>query len=175
MDNFNDALLELKQKRIIKYDSDVSKQLGVAKSAVSEYTKGFRVPSAAFIEKFNAYYGQYGVMLSDVRTKFIESKVVHESKGAPSKLILPKSDYGKNPVSTQKYNFKLAKIAKELNIKKPLSSHIARHTFATLFLTLGGSIEVLSKLLGHTKIGTTQIYGKIINTRIDDEVSRVFG
>lgn len=82
---------------------------------------------------------------------------------------------GKNPVSTQKYNYTLSLIAEEIGLKKSLTSHIARHTFATLFLTLGGSIEVLSKLLGHTKVSTTQIYGKIINSRIDDEVERVFG
>lgn len=66
-------------------------------------------------------------------------------------------------------------IAVSCEITKPLSSHIARHTFAVLFLTLGGSMEVLSKLLGHSKITITQIYGKIIDKRIDDEIDRVFG
>jgi integrase/recombinase XerD len=82
---------------------------------------------------------------------------------------------GKNPVSTQKYNAKLKLIATSCEIEKPLSSHIARHTFAVLFLTLGGSMEVLSKLMGHAKQSVTQIYGKIVDKRIDDEVDRVFG
>lgn len=82
---------------------------------------------------------------------------------------------GPNPVSTQKYNAKLKEIAVDVGITKTLSSHIARHTFAVLFLTLGGSMEVLSKLLGHSKITITQIYGKIIDKRIDDEIDRVFG
>lgn len=82
---------------------------------------------------------------------------------------------GPNPISSQKYNAKLKLIAAECKIEKKLSSHIARHTFAVLFLTLGGSMEVLSKLMGHTSISITQIYGKIVNKRIDDEVDRVFG
>ncbi|MBK6497208.1 MAG: tyrosine-type recombinase/integrase [Saprospiraceae bacterium] len=56
-------------------------------------------------------------------------------------------------------------------IKKPLTTHIARHTFATTVLLANGvSMEATSKMLGHSSIKTTQIYGKIVESRVGDEM-----
>lgn len=46
---------------------------------------------------------------------------------------------------------------------RPITFHSARHTFATISLNLGMPIEVVSSLLGHSDIKTTQIYAKIVN------------
>ncbi len=69
-----------------------------------------------------------------------------------------KKKYCFESISNQKTNDHLKRIAKDCNINKRLSFHVARHTFATLGLTLGIPLEVISKLLGHTDIKTTQIY-----------------
>lgn len=72
-------------------------------------------------------------------------------------------------ISNQKYNSYLKEIADLTNLRKNLTSHIARHTFATtVTLSNGVPIESVSKMLGHTKIATTQIYAKIL----DEKVSR---
>lgn len=48
--------------------------------------------------------------------------------------------------------------------------HLARHTYATMLLTLGVDLYTVSKLLGHTSIKHTQRYAKIISQKKDDAV-----
>jgi site-specific recombinase XerD len=68
------------------------------------------------------------------------------------------------------YNLLLKQWAKKAGIKKNLSSHVARHTFATLALTNGVDLYTVSKLLGHRDIATTQIYAKIIDKKKEEAV-----
>ena len=56
-----------------------------------------------------------------------------------------------------------------------LSFHTARHTFATMMLTLGADLYTTSKLLGHADVKMTQVYAKIINQKKDDAVNLVNG
>lgn len=72
-------------------------------------------------------------------------------------------------VNNTQANRVLKKIALECGIEKNLTWHLARHTFATLALSKGMSIESVSKILGHSNITTTQIYAKIVNTKIANE------
>lgn len=64
-------------------------------------------------------------------------------------------------------NKNLKEIAKKAKINKPLTSHIARHSFATRALRKGMRIEHVSKLLGHSSIKTTQVYAKIVSEELD--------
>ena len=74
-------------------------------------------------------------------------------------------------ISNQKLNAYLKEIADLCGINKNLTFHIARHTFATtITLSNGVPIETVSKLLGHTKIATTQIYAKVIETKVSQDM-----
>ncbi len=75
--------------------------------------------------------------------------------------------------TNQKMNAYLKEIADLCGIKKRLTTHCGRHTYATIMLTKGVSIESVSKMLGHTNITTTQIYAKVLNQKIATEVNRV--
>ncbi len=76
--------------------------------------------------------------------------------------------------SNQKINQYLKEIARILNIKKKLTFHIARHTFATtVTLSNGVPIETVSKLLGHTKLSTTQIYARVVERKVSDDMEEL--
>lgn len=65
--------------------------------------------------------------------------------------------------------------AQKAGISKHISFCTARHTFATMMLTLGADIYTTSQLLGHTDIRTTQIYAKIVNRKKDEAINLVNG
>lgn len=65
--------------------------------------------------------------------------------------------------------------AKAAGISKQFTFHTARHTFATMMLTLGADLYTVSKLLGHTSVRMTQVYAKIVNKKKDDAVNLTNG
>jgi len=79
------------------------------------------------------------------------------------------------PINSNRcYNAYLKEIADICGIKKRLTTHIARHTFATtVLLTNDVPMETAMELLGHTDIRTTQIYGKIVQKKISKDMDRL--
>jgi len=74
-------------------------------------------------------------------------------------------------ITNQRMNSYLKEIADICGIEKNLSFHLARHTFATtITLSKGVPIETVSKMLGHTSIKTTQIYARITDSKIGNDM-----
>ncbi len=74
-----------------------------------------------------------------------------------------------------KVNKNLKLLAADLGVEANLTTYTARHTFATMMLTLGADLYTTSKLLGHADVKMTQVYAKIINQKKDDAVNLVNG
>lgn len=81
-------------------------------------------------------------------------------------------EYVFNVTCNQLTNRNLKSIMVIAEIKKNISFHCGRHSFATIGLTLGIPIEVISKMLGHTDLKTTQVYAQVINDLKIKEMSK---
>ena len=79
-------------------------------------------------------------------------------------------------LSNQKYNEYLKEISNVCEINKNLTTHTARHTFATT-VTLGNGVpmESVSKMLGHKNLRTTQHYAKVLDKKISDDMNALKG
>jgi len=76
--------------------------------------------------------------------------------------------------SNQKMNAYLKELATVCKIKKTLSMHVARHSFATsVTLANGVPIETVSKMLGHNSLKTTQVYARIVDKKISDDMRKL--
>lgn len=88
--------------------------------------------------------------------------------------ILEKYNYNLPIISNVKYNMFLKTVAQNAGIDKPISSHWARHTGATILLNEGIDMGIVSKICGHssTKI-TEQIYAKLLDETVVDAISKI--
>lgn len=76
--------------------------------------------------------------------------------------------------SNQKMNAYLKEVATLCGISKNLTMHMARHTFATtVTLSNGVPIETVSKMLGHTKLATTQIYAQVLDNKVSADMQKL--
>lgn len=78
-------------------------------------------------------------------------------------------------INNQNTNAYVKEIGTLCGINKNITFHMSRHTFATLTLSKGVSIESVSKMLGHTNIQTTQIYARITNEKISNDMAAFAG
>ena len=58
-------------------------------------------------------------------------------------------------------------------VAKHITFHSARHSFATLQLTLGTDIYTVSKMLGHKHLKTTQVYAKVIDQKKQEAANKI--
>lgn len=106
------------------------------------------------------------VPLLQIPYQIIQKYKNHEYCKTTRKLLPMKSN--------QRYNAYLKEVADLCGIKKNLTTHTARHTFATTVLLMNDvPMETTMELLGHTDIRTTQIYGKIVQKKISTDMQKL--
>lgn len=153
LEKLYEGFLKKDQKRVLQY------------FLFSCYT-GIRYTDLKNLKNSNIYFenGNPIISLKQIKT----NKPVEIPLGSRAKKYLPESGLPEQPVfdfyGNQHTNRVLKEIITLAEIPKYISFHCARHTFATIALELSGDIAVVSKLCGHTKISTTQIYAKVLDS-----------
>ena len=111
------------------------------------------------------------VPLNDITTDYLKEYI---EKIRPEMLKKVQTDYiflnNHGKVLTRQAVFKMIKKrALEANIKKNISPHTLRHSFATHMLSNGADIRFIQELLGHSDIATTEIYTHIANEKLKSD------
>lgn len=84
----------------------------------------------------------------------------------PAMEVLKKYNFKLPKISNQKANDSLHMIEVRMGLNKPVTFHVARHSFATLSLSHDIPIEKVARMLGHKDVKTTQIYAKVLKSTI---------
>lgn len=90
------------------------------------------------------------------------------------KSLFGRVNFSPMPYTNTHYNRLLKAVGAYCEIDEVLTSHVSRHTCATMLASAGAGIEVTAKILGHSSIKTTSIYYKITGDRVDAEMSKLF-
>ena len=102
---------------------------------------------------------------SNIRLLSIPQQIIEKYKGrcTDGKLLPVPTNY--------RGNIHLRELGKDCKIATKITFHLARHTFATtVTLAKGVPIESVSKMLGHTNIKTTQIYARIVDVKVSNDM-----
>lgn len=118
---------------------------------------GLRISDVTSITQ-NNIVGDYLVFNAQKGNKFNKIPLIAAAK----EFINSEGPLFDDDFTEQCINENLKEIAKLCSIKKRVTFHVARHTFATNYLVKGGKVEELKELLGHSKIETTMIYVHIV-------------
>ena len=96
----------------------------------------------------------------------VRNELIKRKNGNPNKLFL--NNHGM-PITRNGFNFLLNNILKEKGIKKNITPHTLRHSFATHMLDNGADLRSIQELLGHSDIVTTRIYTHVSKKQIHDK------
>ena len=123
------------------------------------------------IQKFN---GGYRITFTQKKTKGLEYlDISQQARDFLGEEGSPEDRAFKGLRYSSYMNLELQKWCMKAGITKNITFHSARHTFATLQLTLGTDIYTVSKLLGHKNLKTTQVYSNIIDQKKIEAINRI--
>jgi len=107
--------------------------------------------------------------------KTTNSKRIHKIDLNQTALSLLDNRKGKifNIPSGQKFNLALKRIAMLGGVDKGITSHVARHSFATHFLATGGDLHILQKIMDHERVETTMVYVHILDKEPQKQIENL--
>lgn len=149
------------------------------------YFSGFIKPSHKLVTGYFLFGCLTGLRISDIQKltrndlandeiSFVSQKTktdqVISLNMKAREIIEHEPDLFVTKLTDQYINRELKDIFKFLGVNKKITFHVSRHTFATSFLKMGGQVEKLQLLLGHSSIKQTMVYVHIVNTEANKEI-----
>jgi site-specific recombinase XerD len=150
-----------------------------------DHTKSEKIKRVLRVFLFGCYTGlRFSDLIKlrqeDIKDNFIITKVTKSNTNKHTTIpIIPQARAligDSNPifsvVSNSTSNREIRAVGLLLGIHRHFTFHSSRHTFATLALNYGIPIEVVSKVLSHSKITTTQVYAQMLNETLEKEMEK---
>lgn len=166
---------------IKKIENAVSRLEGdeqeVAKGFLFSTYTGLRFSDIQRVQRSNIktiYRNKWLVMRMQKTEREVRVPISRMFGGRAISLISDKNGRLFRLPSNARTNVLLDRITNRLGIKKHLSFHCARHSTATILLLKGVNMPIISSILGHTSIRTTQVYAAVKDKTINKEIRRAF-
>lgn len=167
---------------------DMGSPLGLRNRAILEmlYGSGLRVSELCALERSRLYFDEGFVLVSGKGSK---ERMVPMSEPAidfVKQYLLERDEHGPDPKPGEEaYVFLnrrgahltrvmifyiIRELAELAGVRRTISPHTLRHSFATHLLEGGANLRAIQQMLGHESIGTTEIYLHMDNTRLREEI-----
>jgi len=154
----------------------------------SFYSRGMNFKDMMLLEWKNIHSGYIHYTRSKTKGNFSikilppVQKILdyYETAGYDNKYVFPllyREDYSPVQIANRKhkmlglYNKQLKELAQLCNIKKNVSSYVARHSFANCLKQKGVATDIISESMGHKNLSVTQAYLKELDTKVLDEAA----
>ena len=152
-------------------------ELEVAKGFLFSTYTGLRFSDVQRVQRSNIktiYRNKWLVMKMQKTDREVRVPISRMFGGRAISLISDKNGRLFRLPPNARTNVLLDRITNRLGIKKHLSFHCARHSTATILLLKGVNMPIISSILGHTSIRTTQVYAAVKDKTINKEIRRAF-
>ena len=149
----------------------------VAKGFLFSTYTGLRFSDIQRVQRSNIktiYRNKWLVMRMQKTEKEVRVPISRMFGGKAISLISDKNGRLFRLPPNARTNVLLDRITNRLGIKKHLSFHCGRHSCATILLLKGVNMPIISSILGHTSIRTTQVYAAVKDKTINKEIRRAF-
>lgn len=179
-------VLSLKEVEVLLQTSDITTEIGLRDRAILEvmYATGLRISELVHLEMdelhltmgFIQTVGKGnkerilpigGEAVKWLNEYLMDSRSIFESRAAEESPYVFLNARGRG-LSRQGVWKNLKKTVQKAGIKKNVTPHMLRHSFATHLLENGADLRIVQELLGHSDISTTQIYTHITKARMKD-------
>ncbi len=132
---------------------------------------GMRVSELANLKEENVAWQRNCINLYGKEQK---RRVIPVSKLARFYLVQAFSQQKHIPLAMRTIQKYVKDVAERARIKKPVSPHVLRHTFAVTYLHRGGNLRALQAILGHSSITTTDIYLNYSGARVIEDFEKIW-